>query len=114
MEIPKREKLLIIVSLSIFLILIGSGLNQLVVSANNKKMPVLTNKSFETVEHFSFNFEDYYPKYWILSDIISVKIKDIHYIFSVGDLFIFQGIIIIPFCLFYYSYLLAKIQTKHL
>jgi len=86
-----------------YLFIFGLFSNTLVIKSNNDKMPFLSDYKYEDNEHFSFQIENK-PKFWIFSDIIPAG----DYIFSIGDILMFQGILTIPFLLSLYLYLKIK------
>lgn len=84
----KEFKRLILVVWAFIMLIMGAMFNCWVIIKNNLKMPVWTKFYFETDTHIGF----VYPheiNYFILSDIIRVG----HIYFSVGDLYMFIGVI---------------------
>ena len=87
-----KNKIILIFFFFVILILIGRELNYFVMNSNDKKMPV-KNAYTDSKEHIMFS-DNSEVKYWLLSDIFKFNVtRNTTYSNSIGDFFIFTGII---------------------
>lgn len=101
----KKEELIILPSSAFYLfimglavIIIGVVCNFMVVQSNGGRMPVKTfeggyYENYETQKHFSFS-NNSEVSHWYLSDIIGIEYKEHIALFSIGDFFMFFGILL--------------------
>lgn len=102
----KEEKYLLLISLFLFLMIIGGCLNEIVMDKNSNRMPFLADYSYKDEEYFSFNLNtNEIPKLWILSDIIPFK----NYLLSVGDVLLFFS----GFCFSIISWVYTSFKYKN-
>lgn len=72
----------------VLIFLVGGLSNLFVVNSNENKMPVKYFYSFQGEKHFSYIEKDE-VKFWYLSDVFELS----NFIFSIGDFFLFLGLI---------------------
>jgi hypothetical protein len=100
---------LLVLSILLNIILMGSTLNLVTISLNDGKMPVYTN-SFEMDDrHSSFTYPSE-VNLFILTDIMSVNLKAFVLYFSIGDIFVVGGL----FFVFVYSITILVVDSYNL
>lgn len=99
----KQRKSLVNINLFFIVFLVGITLNFNVIINNNGKMPVLSPYNWETRTHFTINETNIKEvSYLGYSDVFNIGV----YYFSIGDVFLLIGEIIIIANYFVFLYLL--------
>lgn len=111
--IPKRinpNRLTLWIMFSFVVTLIGVSMNFQAVQSNKGLMPVLVsyNHKWQTDEHFSFNDKEEVKNYYF-SDIFSLKISHYDVKYSLGDSFMFLGLIFLTISS---TYLILNIKDE--
>ena len=74
----------------LMVLLVGILCNQMVISANDFRMPVRTENKINTSTHFSYENKKEINFYG-LSDVIRIGFKKRWVVFSIGDMLLFLG-----------------------
>lgn len=101
---------ILVLSILLNIILMGSVLNLVTISFNEGKMPVQTEDSFQMDErHFAFT-ESSQVHLYALTDIMSVNLQAFILYFSIGDIFVVGGL----FFVFAYSITILIIDSYNI
>lgn len=102
-KLEKKDVYFFGLIIGFLIMLMGGASNFSVMENNNCKMPVLSQYSYETGEHISFDWDNK-PSKWYLSDIITIR----KHIYSIGDILLITGALSIFLFMFLYNHIMFK------